>query len=232
MRIRSDMKHVKVFIVHGMDNPPRSLEMLSKKFYRSGFDVSMPRMPSLTNREAPKKWPETWVDEALENLEAFSRGKSGFSLIIIGYSIGGAIAANVAFLLSRQAQGRAMMMPCTLLLLSVPAGIDHELIKYWGSVPSGLGKLSFLGLCRLVSFLRGTDKIYGFLNMPCLIAQGAKDRLVPVRCSEWLFNNIGSKKKCLVVHPALDHNLYEESNRCNDAFLSTILWRVSEFIKP
>lgn len=126
------------------------------------------------------------AEAAWDYLARLAPGRSRF---IVGHSLGGAIAAELA---RRRPEAAGVVLEATFT--SVRDMIDES---PWGFLPVGLILTQNFDTLSKVAELR----------MPVLVAHGTRDAIVPFHMGERLFEAIKAPKKLIKVEGAGHHNL-------------------------
>jgi alpha-beta hydrolase superfamily lysophospholipase len=126
------------------------------------------------------------AEAAWEYLAKLTPGRSRY---IVGHSLGGAIAVELA---RRHPDASGLVLEATFT--SVRDMIDHQ---PWGFLPVGL---------ILTQKFDTLSKI-GEVKMPVLITHGTRDSIVPVEMGERLYEAARAPKRFIKVEGAGHHNL-------------------------
>lgn len=126
------------------------------------------------------------AEAAWAYLTALAPGRPRF---IVGHSLGGAIAAELA---RRRPEAAGVVLEATFT--SVRDMIDES---PWGFLPVGL----------ILTQRFDTLSKVGDLRMPVLITHGTQDSIVPVHMGERLFEAVKAPKRFIKVEGAGHHNL-------------------------
>ena len=115
-------------LLHGVTNSPRQFRPFAERLYADGFNVYVPRLPHHGERTGGAKNIERMTAEELRTLGDVSVnvGKGlGDSVIVVGLSAGGTIAASIA---QQRDVERAVVIAPALELASVPSALSQPLI--------------------------------------------------------------------------------------------------------
>ncbi len=130
---------------------------------------------------------------AYEDAEAaydyMARIAPGRQRFIVGHSLGGAIAAELA---RRRPDAAGLVLEATFT--SVQEMIEHS---PWGFLPVGL----------LLTQRFDTLSKVGDIKMPVLVTHGTNDRIVPFEMGEKLYESVKAPKRFIKVEGAGHHNL-------------------------
>ncbi len=130
---------------------------------------------------------------AYEDAEAaydyMARIAPGRQRFIVGHSLGGAIAVELA---RRRPDAAGLVLEATFT--SVAEMIDHS---PWGFLPVGL----------LLTQRFDTLSKVGDIKMPVLVTHGTNDRIVPFAMGEKLYERVKAPKRFIKVEGAGHHNL-------------------------
>lgn len=148
--------------------------------------------------------------------------------IIIGHSMGGAIAANVASILGNDKVDKLILIsPINLSIKNNKfSKSKNNLINYFESnnmhildkvkKMDKINILKFTLLARNISTssaLNELDIIYKTLNIPTLILLGENDVIVPCAKSFNYFNDLKNRYIKIIIQNG-DHSLYKTSELC------------------
>jgi esterase/lipase len=115
-------------LLHGVTNSPRQFRPFAERLYAEGFNVYVPRLPHHGERTGGAKNIEQMTADELRTLGDVSvnvgRGL-GDSVIVVGLSAGGTIAAWIA---QQRDVDRAIVIAPALELASVPSALSQPLI--------------------------------------------------------------------------------------------------------
>lgn len=200
-----------VLLIHGFAGGTYDMESLAWRLAKNlTLDVYQFTLPG-HGRKTNCKYNE-WIKATEDRVETLI--KYGYSdIYVVGHSMGGVLATYVA----------TKYPEIKKVVLAAPA------FKYFGEKENfsikkttniineyGLSEIIFRGFGRLnisslnefktlVSQYKDTPKK---LKVPILIFQGLKDDVVPVKSSEYVFNNTKSNVKSLVYLEKSNHDIF------------------------
>ena len=122
-------------LLHGLTNSPRQFRAFAERLYAEGYNVYVPRLPHHGERTGGVTNIERLTAEQLRDLGDVSVdvGKGlGDSLIVVGLSAGGTMAAWIA---QQQDVARAVVIAPALELAAVPSVLSEPLMDLAVRVP-------------------------------------------------------------------------------------------------
>lgn len=228
-----------VLLLHGFSGGPSDLRYLGDHLYAAGFSCLAPALPGhgpdasrLAEVEA-----RDWQEAAARTLRTHREARGG-PLIVVGFSLGGALASYLA---ANQAEDvRALILLAPALRLKGSSHLYRVLFRLPlasklvgrvkkgppdiapGSLPIERGpsrlptRAAALLLDRMIEEARGAVER---VKCPALVFWGAEDRVVPREAAEEASNRIGAP---LVVLPNSAHHLAlgPERERLGDEVLA------------
>ena len=122
-------------LLHGVTNSPRQFRPFAERLYAEGYNVYVPRLPHHGERTGGAKNIERMTAEELRDLGDASVDVGlglGDSVIVVGLSAGGAMAAWIA---QQQNVERAVVIAPALELAAVPSALSEPLMDLAVRVP-------------------------------------------------------------------------------------------------
>lgn len=205
-----------VLLIHGFAGGTYDMESLAWKLAKNlTLDVYEFTLPG-HGRKTNCKYTD-WIKATDEKIETLI--KYGYSEIyVIGHSMGGVLASYAA----------SKYLEIKKVVLAAPAfkyigEKENFSIKKTGNIISeyGLSEIIFRGFGRLnissVTEFKTLVKEYQDtpkkIKVPILIFQGLKDDIVPIKSSEYVFDNVKSKIKGLVFLEKSNHDIFNGSQK-------------------
>lgn len=196
-------------IIHGFGGSVVEIEALAKFLTHHGYKVSCPRLPGHTGNKHDFKGVtyQDWIEHCEKELLELQ--KTCDQVVIIGFSMGGLIAANLATRYPIHAMG-TLCTPIYFwnfkriilnLLHDIKTLKPNNVKRYFrssGGVPISI-MINFLKL------LYKTRPLFKLINQPIFVAQSLLDDTVQIRSAEYIFTQVKSIQKQLKYYPNSDH---------------------------
>ena len=205
-----------ILIIHGFAGGTYDQEELANYLeLNRGFDVYQFTLPG-HEKNLSKVEKVEWISSAEDQIEWLI--KNGYNKIyLIGHSMGGVIATYLA---SKYKEVKKLVLaaPAFHYLnvikddLNVTKSLQKapKIIKDYGSDEIVARMLKF-NLSVIKEFMDLVKEYYNYpkeVTCPVLIIQGKNDNLVPVTASEYVYDNIKSKTKILLLVEGLTHDVF------------------------
>ncbi len=192
-------------------------------------------------------------------LKVVRRIHPGVPVILLGESMGGAIALRATSMYPELVDGLVSSVPAgdrfkqaktslkvALHLLESPdkpfnvgegvvkqATQNEELRKAWLEDPLAKLNLSPRELMQFQHFMNGNhDCAQKIVRTPVLIVQGCKDKLVRPEGTVELFNNLATPDREIVLIPNAEHLIFEEGQFSDQEIATVDNWIGSRFSRP
>jgi len=210
-----------ILLIHGFGGSPVSLEYLSKQLLRlDNSDVFTFLLPGHI-LEDDRVVYQDFISSACEHI-LFLINKGYKDIYVVGHSMGGILACYVA---SKFKEIKKLVLVSPAFHYLEVKGDDVDLL---GSLKSGVNILkdaSFndlfsksnnvspkmvLEFIHLVKYCYDTPK---FVDVPTLIVWGTLDYVVPFSSVMYVFENLKSKCKSLLVVKGVSHNPFVSLRR-------------------
>jgi len=205
-----------VLIVHGFAGGTYDQEILANNLELEGFDVYTFTLPGHEKSFLKKVTREEWISECKYQIERLIN--HGYKEIyVIGHSMGGVLASYLA----------ANYKEVKKLVLAAPAfkyltfGEDNfELLNALKNSPKVLKDYKKEDIIpRLIQFPTSVVKEFMSLveecqdlpskiDIPTLIIQGSNDKIVPIISSEYVYDNLKSKDKRIILVDGVTHDIF------------------------
>lgn len=200
-----------VLLIHGFAGGTYDMESLAWKLAKNlTLDVYEFTLPG-HGRKTNCKYTD-WVKSTEDHIETLI--KYGYSdIYVVGHSMGGVLASYAA----------SKYVEVKKVVLAAPAfkyigEKENFSIKKTSNIINdyGLSEIIFRGFNRLsissINEFKVLVKEYQEtpkkIKVPILIFQGLKDDIVPIKSSEYVFNNVKSKTKSLVYLEKSNHDIF------------------------
>jgi len=218
-----------VLLLHGFSGGPSDLRYLGDRLVEAGFSPLAPALPGHGTDRARlgDLSAADWQRAAREALLALRR-QAGRPIHLVGFSLGGALAAWLAAHHPEDVQSLVLLAPALrlsgssriyrtvfrfpLLARLVPAVRKGPPDVSPGSLPVDRGPelLPTVAARLLDEMIRAGRQAIGSVRCPTLVAWGAKDSVVPRAAAEEAARGTGGK---LVVLPNSRHHLALDADR-------------------
>jgi pimeloyl-ACP methyl ester carboxylesterase len=192
-----------LLLIHGLRNNGGGWQPLLDRMQLERFDVVVPDLPGCGGSAAPATWQECTIDAYAEAIEGLVAELRLDSPILVGHSLGGAIALRIALssprlpralVLVNPASTQGIPVPVERLLASPLAGDDPvpgaELAFHVRPAPEvfegvleavrGAARVHTEGALRSMGEFDVLEEL-GALRLPVLVVGGDKDGHVPAR---------------------------------------------------
>lgn len=234
----------KVLLLHGFSGGPSDLRALGEALASRGFHAFAPELPGHgpayvgLHRTSDEDWRKAAVN-ALRRL----RGADGQPVGVVGFSLGGALAIQLAAARPQEVGALALLAPALRLsgssriyravfrwpltsLLVPTVGKGAPDLVNDGALPLHRDgdRLPTKGARLLDRMIRGARRSLPSVRCPLLVAWGARDRVVPRQAAVEASENAGSRPAPLVVLPRSGHHLALDVDR------EVLFGRVAEFL--
>lgn len=241
-----------IVCVHGLGLHSGSFEQFGKAMMKRGYAVYAIDVRGFGSWMAAKGHQNVNFDACLEDvkttIEAVRRANPGKTIVLLGESMGGAIALQstalhpelVDILISAVPAGERFQQKKTdlkvaLHMLTGPrrkfdagsdvvnqATSDPSLREEWKNDPLGRMELSPKELVQFQKFMnQNHDRAKDIKKTPVLIVQGAKDKLVKPEGTVELYEELATADKELAMVDWAEHLIFEEG-QFNDQILNVV----------
>jgi carboxylesterase len=202
-------------LIHGLNGGPHDFEDVAEHLTECGVPCESLLLPGhmVAAHEARHF---TWDDWTAAAHAAFDQMAHSFDrVIIVGHSMGGALALRVAARDVRVAGVVTLCAPAELHAGLVPiVGLGRFVVPYLPIVREDISdpgvrrsyrrrKVSqWVSLAPMYTLLRALPELRGelpYVRCPALILAARNDHVVPVRDGRYIYDRIGSTSKELVI---------------------------------
>lgn len=210
-----------ILVIHGFAGGTYDEEDLANYLeLNRGFDVFQFTLPGHEKNLSKIEYQE-WIIYSENQIQWLI--KNGYNKIyLIGHSMGGVIATYLA---SKYKEVRKLVLAAPAfqylkvikddLNIGKSLKIAPKIIKEYGSDEVIARMLKFnAGVIK--EFMTLVKEYYDYpkyITCPTLIIQGKNDSLVPITSSEYVYNNIKTKKKKLVFLEGVTHDIFRDQNK-------------------
>lgn len=198
-------------LIHGFTGSPRDIEIIAEHLKNKGFEVSTPILAGhsidMNRWEMSKFTWSDWIASAETALKALSEKNDYEELYLVGYSMGGVIAAHLAT--------KYPIKKLVLISASYFYTNPKSLIKNFNRIHFTKAELSryiykfkHTPLKATINFRKLVKELSPSLinvEVPTLIIQGEMDDLVDPSSAEYIYNTVRSKEKSMHLLPKSKH---------------------------
>jgi carboxylesterase len=217
MMKKLERKNIGFLIIHGFGGSIEEIDPLNKYLLNNGFLTVCPALKGHTGKRKDLKGISysEWINSAEQGLLQLLPQSE--KIILIGFSMGGLIAVNLAL----------KHKVCGIITLSMPIyhwdinriflNIINDLKKgKYDSLKFYVGASLTLPFSAMLNFkflLYKTKALLTQITCPMLIAQGLKDDTVKHRSAKYIFNNVSSEKKVLKYYSNSNHTICKSQDQ-------------------
>ena len=236
-----------ILCIHGLSLHAASYASFGKQMSHLGiptYAIDVRGFGSFqNNRDNPELDFNKTFDDIRDALESIHRAHPGIPVIILGESMGGAIALQAAAdnpelveglicsVPAKQSQGqKSTQIKAALSFIYQPnkellvgpkvierATSDKTVADEWERDPLTRTKFSAVDLLKFKEFMSKNEiKAQKIKTMPVLFLQGASDRLIKPTGTLDLFHQIKSSDKNLVMVGTAEHLIFEQGQFADD----------------
>jgi len=210
-KLKTDDDKLKMgcLIIHGFAGNPDEVSNLSDYFIKKGYYVSCPVLKGHCGKRRDLAWTHynEWIKSAEDELVVMLQKCD--SVIIIGFSMGGLIAANLAV----KYKIDAVITLNTPIYYWEKRKIFKNIIndlktrkfeKTKGYISSSFN-IPFTALYNFIALLKSTKLIFTKIKCPIFIGQGLLDETVQHRSADFIYENAGSAVKVIRRYKNASH---------------------------
>lgn len=250
-----ESKNIIVVCIHGLGLCAKAFKPLGKDLSEHGIDGYAVNVrgfgPDRDQTERSKLDCEKTLDDVCRLLQGVKKERPESRIILLGESMGGALAIRIASQNPDLVDGVICSAPAWKLERIArtavkgvfeltffrrarpgPAGkgvmrqatTNAELADHWISDRSHKLKLSLAEATRFLTFIRKTDQYARRLKKPVLIIQGMKDELISPGSVCKLYRSIPTTKKTLLIDCQGEHLVLEEGQYSSIMLHEVIDW--------
>lgn len=209
-----------VLVIHGFAGGTYDIEYLANYLQINRFDVFAFTLPGHDGvfRFASR---EDWIRASCDMMDMLIR--NGYSTIyIVGHSMGGVIASYLA---SKYSSVKKLVLVSAAFryLVFKDGEIDvgksllksGHIIKNYSTneVFNRILKMPPKAISEFRSLVSDNESVLGSINIPTLIVQGTCDDLVDSSTANYIYNNLSSSDKSIVMVDGVNHDVFR-SDKC------------------
>jgi len=210
-----------ILIIHGFAGGTYDQEELANYLeLNRNFDVFQFTLPG-HEKNLSKVEHQAWISYSEEQIEWLI--KNGYNKIyLIGHSMGGVISTYLA---SKYKEVKKLVLAAPAfhylnvikdnLNIGKSLKIAPKVIKDYGSdeVIARMLKLDVSVIKEFMDLVKHYYDYPKFVTCKTLIIQGKKDNLVPVSSSEYVYDNIKSRRKKLIFLEGVTHDIFRNKEK-------------------
>lgn len=217
-----DLKQNKkaVLIIHGFAGGTYDQELLANYLELNDFNVFTFTLPGHEKSFLKKCTREEWINECKRQIESLI--EHGFKTIyVIGHSMGGVLACYLA----------ANYKEVKKLILAAPAfkyltfeEEDFKLLTALKNSPKLLKDYKKEDIIpriiqfptsvvkEFMNFVKENQDLPSKIECPVLLIQGTSDQIVPLKSSEYVYDNLKSQDKKIIVLDGVTHDIFRSKD--------------------
>lgn len=216
MFFKRDSDDKAVLIIHGFAGCPYDQELLANNLELAGYHVYTFTLPGHERSFLNKVTKEEWISECKKQLERLIDSDYK-NIYVIGHSMGGVLAS---FLAANYKEVKKLVLAAPAFKYLTFDGENFELLNVIKNSPKLLKDYKKEDIIpRLIQFPTSVVKEFMALvdesqdlpskiTCPVLLLQGTADKIVPVKSSEYVFDNLLSKKKRIIMLDGITHDIF------------------------
>lgn len=226
-----------VLIIHGFAGGCYDEENIATYLELNGYHVFQFTLPGHDKRMFQHVKKEDWIKCCEEHVELLI--KNGYKRIyLIGHSMGGVLACYLA---SKYKEVKKVVLAAPAFKYMTFGGDEFKLFHALRNTPKlfkdyGKDVLLPRAIMFPVSVVKefmalsdGSQDLPSKVNCPVLLFHGTKDDVVPIASSEYVYNNVTSNKKELVILNDVTHDIFRSNeidniNKKILEFFGTFIW--------
>ncbi len=209
-----------VLVIHGFAGGPYDEEKLTYYLTMRGFDVFTFTLPGHDRMLFNKITRNDWIKSCEEHLELLIKNRYNY-IYVIGHSMGGVLASYLA----------AKYKEVKKLVLAAPAfkylTFEEENFKFLTALKnspklfedykkeeiiSRMLQFPTSVIKEFMELVKENQYLPSMITCPTLIIEGTKDKIVPVKSGEFVYKNLKSKTKYLMIVNGLTHDVFKDKN--------------------
>lgn len=206
-----------VLIIHGFAGGTYDQEPIFNFLELKGYDVYNFTLPGHEKMLFNKINKDDWIESCREHLEMLIDNKYNH-ITVLGHSMGGVLASILA----------SEYKEVKKLILAAPAfkylTFEEENFKFLSALKNStklfedyateeiISRLLQFPVSVIKEFMDLIDKYYDIplhITTPTLIIQGNKDLIVPLKSSEYVYKNLKSNNKHLMIVDNVTHDVFK-----------------------
>lgn len=226
-----------VLIIHGFAGGCYDEESIATYLELKGYHVFQFTLPGHDKKMFQHVIKEEWIKSCEEHIELLI--KNGYTRIyLIGHSMGGVLACYIA---SKYKEVKKLVLAAPAFKYMTFGGDEFKLFHALRNTPKlfkAYGKEVLIPRALLfpISVVKefmalsdGSQDLPKKVKCPVLLIHGTSDDVVPLSSSEYVYNNVLSKKKELFILEDVTHDIFrskeiDKINKKIKDFFKTFIW--------
>ncbi|MDQ7094648.1 alpha/beta fold hydrolase [Desulfosporosinus sp. PR] len=202
-------KKIKCLIIHGFGGGPHEVKPLADYLAGLAYDVVCPVLKghSATRKEMSKATYQDWIDSAERELLKIK--ENGDEIFLIGFSMGGLIAFNLAckhkVKLLVTINTPIFIWNIRRVILNLAADLKNRNYKNFSRYLQAGNISPLAAMIQFLLLLRQTKPKLEKVNCPILITQAEDDDTVRIRSVSYLEKHLSSDRKAIRLFPEGGH---------------------------
>lgn len=210
-----------ILIIHGFGGGTYDEEFLSNRIELiRNFDVFTFTLPGHDGIFKSGMNEEEWVRSTDEMMEFLIKNNYR-SIYVIGHSMGGVLAARLA---SKYKEVKKLVLLAAAFRYLEFKDDSVDIVKSLKKTPdlvkdykedfiSRLVKMPPNAIKEFMSTVKDNEYVLKSINVPTFIVQGTKDDLVPLSTMDFIYNEISSNDKSVLVLDGVTHDIFKSDKR-------------------
>ena len=222
-----------VLVIHGFAGGTYDEESITYYLTMKGFDVFTFTLPGHDKRMFNKITKEDWKKSCEEHIKTLIKNKYNY-ICVIGHSMGGVLACYLA---SKYKEVKRLVLAAPAFKYLTFDDEDFKVLNVIKNSPKifkDYGKEEIISrllqfptsvLKEFMDLVNESKDLPSKIDCPILILQGNNDKIVPIASSEFVYSNVNSKTKYLMMLDGVTHDIF----KCED--IDKICHTIELFLK-
>ena len=223
-----------ILIIHGFGGGTYDEEFLAHRLELvKNFDVYTFTLAGHDGLFRPNMKETEWIKSA-EDMIKFLLENEYKSIYVIGHSMGGVIASYLA---SKYKEIKKVVLLAAAFRYLEFKNDNVDVFKSLKMTPAiakdygkdevitRLLKMPISSLKEFSNLVKNNENTLKNINVPILIIQGNKDKLVPLTTADFIYNRVPSKNKEVLILDGVTHDIFRSERK------EEITYEIIEFLK-
>ena len=210
-----------ILIIHGFGGGTYDEEYLSNRLELiRNFDVFTFTLPGHDGLFKSNMKENDWI-KSTEDMIQFLINNNYKTIYVIGHSMGGVLASRLA---SNHKEIKKLVLLAAAFRYLEFKNDDIDIVKSLKKTPelvkdykeefiSRLIKMPPTAIKEFMATVKDNQNVLKNINIPTLIIQGTKDDLVPLETLDYIYNEIPSVNKEVLVLDGVTHDIFKSDKR-------------------
>ncbi len=210
-----------ILIIHGFGGGTYDEEFLANNLELiRNFDVYTFTLPGHEGFFKSNMKEEEWINSTEKMIEFLIKNNYK-TIYVIGHSMGGVLAARLA---SKYKQVKKLVLLAAAFRylefkddeLDVVKSIKKtpEIVKdYKDEFISRIIKMPPSAMKEFMKTVKDNEYVLKNIYIPTLIVQGTNDTLVPIETADYIYNEIPSKDKEVLIESEVNHDIFRSNKK-------------------